>query len=129
MDFVSAIMSDLNRNLASSKPSLMDMEQSGDYTYALRDGTVIDIGREQFEILWNICDDSQRIRLRIPIYVSTDTSGEASAWKVEGKAEAAAVAKLLKKPMFRDDRVRLYNPDLRDLKKLIPDAYMVVFTP
>jgi hypothetical protein len=31
--------------------------------------------------------------------------------------------------MFRDDRVRLYNPDLKDLKKLIPDAYMVVFTP
>ncbi|MBR4505107.1 MAG: DUF61 family protein [Candidatus Methanomethylophilaceae archaeon] len=129
MDFVKAIMSDLNRNLASSKPSLMEMEQSGDYTYRLRDGTVIDVGEEQFRRLWDICDDSQRLRLRIPIYVSTDTSGEVSAWKVEGSAEAAVVAKLLGKPTFRDDRVRLYNPDLKDLKKLIPDAYMVVFTP
>ena len=63
------------------------------------------------------------------IYVSTDVSGEVSAWKVEGKTEATVVAKLLGKPIFRDDRVRLYNPDLKKLKSLIPDAYMVVFTP
>ncbi|MBR4225724.1 MAG: DUF61 family protein [Candidatus Methanomethylophilaceae archaeon] len=129
MDFVKSIMSDLNRNLAVSKPSLFEMEQSGDFTYRTRDGSVIDIGREQFETLWDICDDSERLRLRIPIYVSTDVSGEVSAWKVEGKVEAAVVARLLDKPRFCDDRVRLYNPDLKRLKKLIPDAYMVVFTP
>ena len=117
MDFVKSIMSDLNRNLAVSKPSLFEMEQSGDYTYRTRDGSVIDIGKEQFEVLWNICDDSERLRLRIPIYVSTDVSGEVSAWKVEGKVEAAVVARLLGKPVFRDDRVRLYNPDLKKLKK------------
>ncbi len=129
MDFVKAIMSDLNRNLAVSKPSLFEMEQSEDYTYRTRDGSVIDIGREQFEVLWNVCDDSERLRLRIPIYVSTDVSGEVSAWKVDGKVEASVVAKLLEKPIFRDDRVRLYNPDLKKLKSMIPDAYMVVFTP
>ncbi len=129
MDFVASIMSDLNRNLAVSKPSLVDMERSEDYTYKVRDGSVIDIGREQFDILWNACDDSERLRLRIPIYVSTDVGGETSAWKVEGKVEASVVAKLLGKPKFRDDRVRLYNPDLQRLKRLIPDAYMVVFTP
>ena len=129
MDFVKSIMSDLNRNLAVSKPSLFEMEQSGDYTYKVRDGSIIDIGREQFETLWNVCDDSERLRLRIPIYVSTDVFGDYGAWKVEGKVEASVVSKLLGKPMFRDDRVRLYNPDLKDLKKLIPDAYMVVFTP
>ena len=129
MDFVKSIMSDLNRNLAVSKPSLFEMEQSGDYTYRTKDGSVIDIGKEQFEVLWNICDDSERLRLRVPIYVSTDVSGEVSAWKVEGKIEATVVAKLLGKPIFRDDRVRLYNPDLKKLKSLIPDAYMVVFTP
>ena len=129
MDFVASIMSDLNRNLAVSKPSLVDMERTEDYTYKVRDGSVIDIGREQFDILWNACDDSERLRLRIPIYVSTDVGGETSAWKVEGKVEASVVAKLLGKPKFRDDRVRLYNPDLKRLKRLIPDAYMVVFTP
>ena len=129
MDFLQSVMSDLNRNLAASRPSLMEMDEKEDYTYRLRDGSVIDIGKEQFGKLWDICSDEEKLRLRIPIYVSTDTSGEISAWKVEGKTEASVVSRLLGKPIFRDDRVRLYNPDLMKLKKIIPDAYLVVFVP
>ena len=64
----------------------------------------------------------------VPIYVSTDTAGETSAWKVEGRVEAAVVAKLLGKRIHREGYLRLYYPDLGELKRLIPDCYIVVFS-
>lgn len=127
--FMSSIMRELNSNLAVSKPSLMEMMDGGDRTYHMRDGSVIEIPEEQLRTIWDACDDSQRLRLRLPIYVSTDITGEGSAWKVEGSAEAAAVARILGRKVYRDGYLRLYHPDLRDLRSKIPDAVLVVFTP
>lgn len=127
--FLSSIMKDLNSNLAVSKPLLMDMMDGGDRSYRLRDGSVIEIPEDQLRIIWDACDDSQRIRLRLPIYVSTDISGEVSAWKVEGLAEAAVVAKILGRRIHRDGYLRIYHPDLKELRSKIGDAVLVVFTP
>ena len=123
------IMKDLNSNLAVSKRTLEQMLDSGDRTYKVRDGSTVEIPEEQLMLLWDACDDSQRIALRLPIYVSTDTSGETSAWKVEGRVEAPVVAKILGKRLHKDDYLRLYHPDLRDLRSKIGDAIMMVFTP
>ncbi|MDO5853518.1 MAG: DUF61 family protein [Thermoplasmata archaeon] len=128
MDFVESMLRDMNSNLAAEKPLLSEL-RDGRSGYRMRDGSEIEVPREQVETLWAACDDSERLRLRVPIYVSTDTSGEFSAWKVEGKAEAAAVARLLGKKIHREGYLRLYNPDLKDLKRAIPDLYLVVFVP
>lgn len=127
--FMRNIMKDLNSNLAVSKRTLEQMLDSGDRTYKVRDGSTVEIPEEQLMLLWNACDDSQRIALRLPIYVSTDTSGEMSAWKVEGRVEAPVVAKILGKRLHKDDYLRLYHSDLRDLRSKIGDAIMMVFTP
>lgn len=127
--FMRNIMKDLNSNLAVSKRTLEQMLDSGDRTYKVRDGSTVEIPEEQLMLLWDACDDSQRIALRLPIYVSTDTSGETSAWKVEGRVEAPVVAKILGKRLHKDDYLRLYHPDLRDLRSKIGDAIMMVFTP
>lgn len=127
--FMSSIMKELNSNLAASKPSLMEMMDGGDRTYRLRDGSVIEIPEEQLRIIWDACDDAQRLRLRLPIYVSTDVSGEGSAWKVEGAVEAPVVAKILGRRLHRDGFLRLYHPDLRELRDKIGDAVLIVFTP
>ncbi len=127
MDFVASIMQDLNRNLAAEKRSLEDMV-GGERTYRMRDGSVIEVPEEQVMRLWEVCDDSERIRLRLPIYVGTDTSGEMSSWKVEGTVEASVIAKILGKKVHREGYLRLYNPDLRVLKDQIPDCYLMVFT-
>ena len=126
---IESMMSELNTNLASGKRSLEEMHESGDRTFTVRGGGKVEIPEEQIDTLWDICDDSARIRLRLPIYVSTDTSAEGGAWKVEGRTEAAVVARLLGKSMYRDDMVRLHYPDFKQLKSMIPDAIMVVFTP
>jgi hypothetical protein len=128
-DFLAAVMSDLNSNLAVGKRTLEQMMDSGDYTYRTKDGSVVTIPAEQMEYLWGICDESEKIRLRLPIYVSTDIAAEMGAWKVEGSPDAEVVARILGKNMFKDGLVRLYHPDLKDLRKRIPDAIMMVFTP
>ena len=128
MDFVTSILKDLNSNLAAAKRPITEM-MDGDRTYTMRDGSVIEVPEEQVRRVWDACDDQQRIALRLPIYVSTDTSGKTGAWKVEGRVEAAVVAALLGKRIHREGYLRLYFPDLNELKKLIPDCYIVVFTP
>ena len=127
--FMRNIMKDLNSNLAVSKRTLEQMLDSGDRTYKVRDGSTVEIPEEQLMLLWDACDDSQRIALRLPIYISTDISGETSAWKVEGRVEAPVVAKILGKRLHKDDYLRIYHPDLRDLRSKIGDAIMMVFTP
>jgi len=128
MDYVESIMSDLNRNLAAAKVSLSDMKD-GNRRYKMRDGSEIEVPEEQVDRVWKACDDATRIRLKLPIYISTDVSGEVSAWKVEGTAEVAAIAGILKKTVHVPDFLRLYYPDLKELRHLIPDCIIVVFKP
>ena len=112
--FMSSIMRDLNSNLAVSKRTLSEMMDSDDRTYRTRDGSTVEIPEEQLRILWDACDDSQRISLRLPIYVSTDITGETSAWKVDGRVEAPVVAAILGKRVYKEGYLRLYHPDLSD---------------
>lgn len=127
MEFVQQVMGELNRNLAAERKALSELIDGG--SYHLKDGSVIDVSEVQARRIWDACDDQTRIRLRLPIYIGTDIDGEVPAWKVEGLAEATAVAGLLGKRMHREGHLRLYNPDIRELKKLIPDCYIMVFSP
>jgi len=128
-DFLSTVMAELNSNLAVGRRTIEQMMDSKDYSYKTKDGSQVIIPEEQMTILWSICDNGERIRLKLPIFVSTDTSYETGAWKVEGKDEAAVVSRLLGKTLLKEGYLRLYHPDLKDLRKKIPDAIMVVFRP
>ena len=128
-DFLAAVMSDLNSNLAVGKRTLEQMIDSGDFSYKTRSGSVVVIPKEQMDYLWEVCEESEKITLRLPIYVATDISSESGAWKVEGRPDADVVARILGKKMFKEGLVRLYHPDLKDLRAKIPDAIMIVFTP
>lgn len=126
---IESMMSELNNNLATGKRSLEEIRSSGDYTYSVRGGSRVEIPQEQFDAIWDVCDDVERLRLRLPIYVSTDTISDSGAWKVDGKVEAAVVAKLLGKKVYAEGFLRLHYPDYKALKTMVPDAIMVIFTP
>jgi len=129
VDFLASVMAELNSNLAVGRRTLEQMMDSGDYSYRTKDGSEVKIPKEQMDLLWSLCDEGEKIRLKLPIFVSTDTSYESGAWKVEGKDEADIVSKILGKTIIRDGYLRLYHPDLKDLRQKIPDTIMVVFRP
>ncbi len=128
-DFLASVMSDLNTNLAVGKRTLEQIMDSGDFSYKTKSGSKVGIPKEQIDYLWSICEESEKIRLRLPIYVSTDTSSDIGAWKIEGSPDVEVVARILGKNVLKDGYLRLYHPDLKDLKGRIPDAIMIVFSP
>lgn len=127
--FIASVMREFNSSLPASKPLLTELMDGDAPGYRMRDGSVVEVPSDKLKAVWDACDDSERIRLRIPIYVSTDIGSETSSWKVEGVTEAAVVAKILGKKVYREGYLRLYHPDLKELQRKIGEAAMVIFTP
>jgi len=123
------IIRDMNRHIPVSRRTLLEYLESGEDTYETKDGQKCSLDRKDLELLAGKCTEIEKMRLRVPIFVSTDTSCDGGAWKVEGKTEVAVVSKLLNKRAYRDDYMRLYHPDLKDLRKMLPSIISIVFIP
>jgi uncharacterized protein (UPF0216 family) len=112
-----------------SRRTLLEYLESGEATYETKDGQKCAVEREELELLASKCTEIEKMRLRIPIFVSTDTSSETGSWKVEGRTEVAVVAKLLNKKTYRDDFLRLHYPDIQDLRRTLPSVIVMLFLP
>ena len=123
------VIRDMNRHAPVSRRTILEYLESGYDTYETKDGQKVSVDRKELELLAGNCTEIEKMRLRIPMIVSTDTSSENGAWKVEGRTEAAVVSRLLNKRLYRDDFLRLYHPDLRDLRKMLPSLVVVLFVP
>jgi uncharacterized protein (UPF0216 family) len=123
------IIRDMNRHIPVSRKTLLEYLESGDDTYETKDGTKCSIERKDVEFLAGKCTEIEKMRLRVPIFVSTDTSSETGSWKVEGRTEVAVVSKILNKRAYKDDYLRLYHPDLKDLRKMMPSLVVTLFLP
>ena len=126
---IERMVAEMNSNLPINRRALMDIVDSGNLTYSTRRGVKGNLSKEGVDYLFEICDDVERLRLRLPIFVSTDTMSDCGGWKVDGKVEASVVAKVLGKTLRREDLVQIYYPDLQRMKKLIPDTFVMVFLP
>lgn len=123
------VIRDMNRHIPVSRKTLLEYLESGEDTYETKDGQKCSVDRKDLEFLAGKCTEIEKMRLRVPIFVSTDISYEGGAWKVEGRTEAAVVSKLLNKRLYKDDFLRIYYPDLKDLRKMLPSLVVVVFLP
>jgi len=123
------VIRDMNRHIPVSRKTLLEHLESGEDTYETKDGQKCTLDRKEMEFLAGKCTEIEKMRLRVPIFVSTDTSYEGGAWKVEGRTEAAVVSKLLNKRLYKDDFLRLYYPDLKDIRKMLPSLIAVLFLP
>ena len=123
------LIKDMNRHIAVSRKTLLEHLESGIDTYETKDGQKCSVDRKDLELLASSCTEIEKMRLRIPIFVSTDMSYEGGAWKVEGATEVSVVSKLLKKKAYKEDFLRLYYPDLKDLRRMLPSVISIVFVP
>jgi len=123
------LIRDMNRHIPISRRTLLEYLEDGVDSFDTKDGQKCNVDRKDIELLASKCTEIEKMRLRIPIMVSTDMSYEGGAWKIEGKTEAAVVSKVLNKRLYKDDFLRLYYPDLRDLRRMLPSVVVVVFVP
>jgi len=118
----------MNKHIPSSRRTLLEYLDSDDLTYQTKDGSVCIMERKEMDILNGICTEIEKMRLKLPIFVSTDTSSE-NAWKVDGITETAVISKLLERKPFREDMMRFYHPDLKRLRNMLPNAVTVLYLP
>ena len=108
---------------------MLEYLESDDNTYLTKDGCKCSIDRSEIEFLSERCTEVEKMRLRLPIFISTDTSYSEGAWKVEGRTEVAVVSRLLNKKIHTEDFLRLYYPDLKDLRSIVSSVIVVLFIP
>jgi len=122
------MISDMNRHIPVSRRTLLEHIESGDFTYRARNGHVCSFDKEELETIAGSCTEIEKMRLRLPIFVSTDISSE-GAWKVDGMTETAVVSKLLGRKPLREDMLRIYHADLKELRKKISNAVIILYLP
>ncbi len=123
--YVKAVLGDANSGIPVTRRTLIEHMDSGDFTYRTRKGDEFQMNREEVESLAGLCTEMEKIRLRLPIIISTDKD----SWKVEGTVEASVVSKMLNKKSYRADFLRFYNPHLAELRRKYPTTVTIAFIP
>ena len=123
------LITSMNTHVPSSRRSLLDYMESDDLTYRTRGNDICEIDRKEIDYLASVCSEIEKMQLRLPIFVSTDVSGESPAWKVDGAVESKIVARILGRTQFRPDSVRFYHPDYKKLLGLLHTSVIVLFIP
>ncbi|MGN1045249.1 MAG: DUF61 family protein [Candidatus Methanomethylophilaceae archaeon] len=118
----------MNVSTPVARRTIREHLDSGDLTFRTKDGCTCDITPEELQYLDGICTEMEKFRIRLPILVSTDASGEGTAWRVDGPAESAAVARILGKQRRKEDSVRFFNPDLKKLRGILPNCIFIVYS-
>ena len=126
---ISRMVAGLNSNMPVSRRTLMDYIENGNYFYTTKTGDKIEFPQEGIEYLASITDDQEKLLLRLPVFVSTDTASERACWKVDGRTEVAVMSKVLQRRVHSADRMPVYYPDLSDLKKKMPGLVFTIFLP
>ena len=126
---VTKMLAGMNSSAPAGKVSLLDLADSDNPSFHTRSGTVIDIDRAEIDLLMGACTEMEKIRLKLPITMVTDTSGEMSTWRIDGKTEAAVISRILGKPLIKEDSVRIYYPDYQILREKLPSSIVTMYLP
>jgi uncharacterized protein (UPF0216 family) len=127
--YVESILAESNSNVPVSRRTLIDYLENGGLSYRTRGGEVFEMDLSEIEAIARVCTEVEKIRLRIPMIVSTDTSVEGGAWKVDGETETSVMSKILGKRPYRKDMLRFYNPNLAELRRKFPTTVVLAFVP
>jgi len=126
---VEKLMQAMNRHVPVRRApltQLMDEEEPG---YMGKDGTFYNLKRDELERIAAILDERERGKLRLPIYITTDTSYPGGAWKVSGRVEVRVISQLLSREPEKDDEMRLFHPHVSDLRNILPTTTTVLYIP
>lgn len=123
--YIKAILGDANSGIPVTRRTIIEHLDSGDFTYRTRKGDEFSMNREEVESLAELCTELEKLRLRLPIIISTDKG----SWKVEGTVETSVISKILGKTPYKPDYLRFYNPHLAELRRKYPTTVTIAFIP
>ena len=126
---VTKMIAGLNSSIPAAKVPLLDLAESEAPSFRTRGGSVVDIERSEIDLLMETCTEMEKIRLRLPITMVTDTSGEMSVWRIDGATEANVIARILGKPLLKEDSIRIFYPDYQILRERLPTSIVVMYLP
>ncbi|MBQ6547730.1 MAG: DUF61 family protein [Candidatus Methanomethylophilaceae archaeon] len=126
---VTKMIAGMNSSIPAAKIPLLDLAESDDPSFRTRGGSVIEIDRQEIDLLMEVCTEMEKIRLRLPITMVTDTSGEISAWRIDGAVEAKVISRILDKPLLKDDSIRIFYPDYQVLREKLPTSIVTMYLP
>lgn len=126
---VTKMIAGMNSSIPAAKIPLLDLAESDDPSFRTRGGSVIEIDRQEIDLLMEVCTEMEKIRLRLPITMVTDTSGEISARRIDGAVEAKVISRILDKPLLKDDSIRIFYPDYQVLREKLPTSIVTMYLP
>ncbi len=119
----------VNRSVPVNRRTIADYADNGDLFYSTKDGHICELDQGELDFLCSICSPTEMFRVRLPILIYSDTSGDCTSWKVEGPADISLVAKILRKSAASGEKLRFYNPDLKKLRQILEKSTFLVFSP
>ena len=126
---IGRIIAGMNSSAPTSRTPILDLAERERPSFRSKDGSVIEIDRAEIDLLLSHCTEMDKIRLRLPITMVTDTSGERSAWRIDGATEAKVIASILGKVLLREDSIRIYYPDYSILREKLPTSIVILYIP
>ena len=123
------LLKSLNRHVPLHRRTLAELLEMEEPCYTGRDGVVYHMKREELEKISGLINTFEWGRLRLPIYIATDTSYPGGAWKVMGKLETRIISAILNKKPEKEDEMRLFFPHLGILREILPTTTVVFFMP
>lgn len=126
---INKVLAGMNTHIPAVRRPLLELAEEAEPTYRTRAGDTVTMERSEIEYILNECSEMDKIRMKLPILVTTDISGDIPAWRVDGAAESRLVAKILKKPQICDGSIRFYNPEYQILRRILPTCAIIVYLP
>ena len=131
----------LNRHLPAVRKTLAELLREEKPAIIGRDNTMHRIRKEELEMLASILGDSERERLKIPIYIELSPEWRGIA-RILGALECKVVLKILGKPAERErgvvegesaeehearDEIFINRADVRRLRRALPTTTQYAF--
>jgi uncharacterized protein (UPF0216 family) len=119
----------MNEHVPVQRPNLADLLEMEEPVYSGKDGRMYHLDKVELKLISENIEKWDWARLKIPILLMTDTCEEQGCWKVMGKVEVRLISRLVHREPEREDEMRLFYPQLYEIRKMLPTSTNAMYMP